>query len=55
MAPQFSLPLVGGVLGDVGDPHLVGALGGEVALHVVVVHRRARCLAAASPALAHGG
>ncbi len=49
------LPLGGRVLGDVGDPHLIGALGGGVPLHVVVVHRRARALARTSPALAHRG
>ncbi len=35
------LALGGGVLGDVGQPQLVGSGGGELALDQVVVHRRA--------------
>jgi hypothetical protein len=46
------LALGRGVLGDVGDPDGVGCVGGEVALDVVVVHRRSGRLAAAAPALA---
>jgi hypothetical protein len=34
------LPFDGRVLGDVGQPHRVGPIGGEVALYQVVVHRR---------------
>ena len=36
------LALAGGVLGDVGDPQPVGALGDEAALHQILVHRRRR-------------
>ncbi len=36
---EVELPLRGPVLGDVGQPQLVRAIGGEVALHEVVVHR----------------
>jgi len=32
------LPLTGGVLGDVGAPQPVRAVGGELALHQIVVH-----------------
>jgi hypothetical protein len=42
------------VLGDVGDPDLVGPLRTEVALDVVVVHRRSGTVAAGASALAHG-
>jgi hypothetical protein len=45
----------GGVFGDVGDPHPVWCLRGELALPVVVVHGRARALAGAPAAFAHGG
>jgi hypothetical protein len=39
---EVELALLGGVLGDVGQPQLVGAGCGELAAHEVVVHRRAR-------------
>ena len=41
---QVQLPLAGGVLGDVGQPHHVRAGCGEVPLDQVIVHRRARLL-----------
>ena len=39
------------MLGDVGEPHRVGARGGEVALHEVVMDRRARRLVLAAALL----
>jgi len=36
------LPFTGGVLGDVGAPNPVRALGNEPAAHQVLVHRRGR-------------
>ena len=36
--------LVGGVLGDVGDPHLIRSRGAEALVDVVVVDGRAGCL-----------
>ena len=38
---EVELALAGGVLGDVGQPQPFGAVGGEVPLDEVVVHRRA--------------
>lgn len=46
------LALAGRVLGDVGDPDLIGPSSGEVPLDVVVVHRRPRRLGGAATALA---
>jgi len=42
------LAFVGPMLGDVGQPDLIGALGGEVALDQVVVHGRADLAAVAT-------
>jgi hypothetical protein len=48
------LALDGRVLAEVADPGRVGPVGGEVPLEEVVVHRRARRLGAATPALLRG-
>ncbi len=39
-------PVAGAVLGDVGEPHPVGGVGGEDATHQVLVRRRCRPVAA---------
>ena len=36
---EIELALDGGVLGDIGEPQLVGGLGAEGAAHEIVVHR----------------
>jgi hypothetical protein len=46
---QVELALGGAVFGDVGQPQVVRALGGEVAFHEVVVHRRPNLAALAPP------
>jgi hypothetical protein len=48
------LPLDGRVLGDVGEPHRITSPRRELALQQVVVHRRARRLAAPAAALLRG-
>jgi hypothetical protein len=51
---QVQLAFGGAVLGDVGQPQLVGRRGGEVSLHQVVMDRRARSLAVLAPLHAEG-
>lgn len=41
---QVQAGLAGVVLGDVGQPQLVGSLGAELALHQVIMDRRPRFL-----------
>ena len=46
----IQLALTGPMLGDVGEPELVGRRGGEDPLHQIVVHRGAGLAALAAPA-----
>ena len=55
MAQAVELALHRRVLGDVGEPDRIRSLGVELAPDQVVVHRRARDLAAATPALLRRG
>ena len=52
---HVELALVGPVLGDVGEPELVGAPSAELASHEVVVHGRTGPQAPATAAVQHRG